>query len=114
MDKNNDKNGIELVLILSIALETMDAYQMKGKVRETARAFKIQVEKNVENHIKKLYETDEEFVHNALKIYERMIKQVAHMNAADLILYSEFTDHFIKNIELVRKKGVVFFDKLIK
>jgi hypothetical protein len=42
-----------------------------------------------------------------------MISQIANMNEADAILASEFLDKFSKNIEIARKKGVVFFDKLL-
>jgi hypothetical protein len=107
------KNGLELILLLSLVLETMDDYQVKGKAKETARAFKIQVQKSVEDKIANMYKNDEEFVHNALKITHNRIKQVAAMNLADQILYAEYTDRFVKNIDLIRAKGVVFFDKLI-
>jgi hypothetical protein len=42
-----------------------------------------------------------------------MITQIAEMNEADAILASEFLDKFGKNIEIARKKGIIFFDKLL-
>lgn len=42
-----------------------------------------------------------------------MIKQIASLHEADQILLSDFVNKFIKNIEIARKKGVVFFEKII-
>ena len=42
-----------------------------------------------------------------------MIKQLANLDEADNILISEFINKFIENIDIARKKGIVFFDKLL-
>jgi hypothetical protein len=42
-----------------------------------------------------------------------MITQIAELNEADAILLSEFINKFYENIEIARKKGVVFFDKIL-
>ena len=48
-----------------------------------------------------------------MNIKNKLMSNIASFNEADAILFSEFTEKFIKNIEIARKKGVIFFDKII-
>ena len=91
----------------------MDEYDLKGEVKNKANLFKKAIEKKVNKAIDHETQRDEEFINNAIKLKQRCIKQMAGFNEADNILHSEFTNKFVNNIELVRKKGIVFFDKLI-
>jgi hypothetical protein len=43
----------------------------------------------------------------------QLISNIASFNEVDAILFAQFAEKFIDNIEIARKKGVVFFDKLI-
>lgn len=61
----------------------------------------------------KLLQEDEEMVQNLLTRKKEFAKKVAPLNEADQVLLAEFTDKFLNNIELARKKGVLFFDKLL-
>jgi hypothetical protein len=64
-------------------------------------------------HYNEVYKNDAEFALNSLNIKQRLITQIAELNEADAILLSEFVNRFINNIEIARKKGVVFFDKIL-
>lgn len=107
------KNGTDLLLCLDIALSIMDEYKLKGNAKRKANLFRQEVEKSVNTAIDESHERNEEFLQNALKMKERMIKQIASLHEADQILLSDFVNKFIKNIEIARKKGIIFFDKMI-
>lgn len=110
---NNPKNGLELLLLLDLVLATMDEYNLKGSTKNKANLFRKAIEKSVNKGIDKVIINDEEFAQNAINLKQRMIKQMASFNEADNILLSEFVNKFYKNIDIARKKGVVFFDKLL-
>jgi len=107
------KKGLELVLLLDLIIATMDDYNLKGPVKNKANLFRNSIESNVNKIVDKCMLHDEEFFQNASKRKERMIKQLASLSEDDNILLSDFVDKFISNIEIVRKKGIVFFDKLL-
>ena len=113
MNKDDVKNGLDLVLLLDLTLATMEHYHLKGTVKNKANLFKRAVEKQVNKAIDAETKRDEEFVQNALTLKERMIKDIAGMNEADQILLSEFVYKFKNNIEIARAKGSVFFNKLL-
>jgi len=110
---NKEKNGLELLLLLDLTLATMEEYKLKGVVKNKANLFRNAVEKSVNDAMDKNSELDEEFTNNAINLKQRMIKQIASFNEADNILLSEFVNKFYNNIDIARKKGVVFFDKLM-
>lgn len=107
------KNGTDLLLCLDIALSIMDEYKLKGNAKRKANLFRQEVEKSVNTAIDESHERNEEFLQNALKMKERMIKQIASLHEGDQILLSDFVNKFINNIDIARKKGVVFFEKMI-
>ncbi len=114
MQDNKDiKNGLDLLLHTYLTLESMESYNLKGLVKKYGNMFKNSLEKAVMNGIDKESENDEEFINNALKLKKRMVEQIATMNEVDQILLSEFVNKFNDNKELARKKGLLFFDKLI-
>ena len=110
---NKDKNGLDLILHLDLCIASMESYKLKGLNKKYANMFKKSIEKDVNTNIDKYYKSDEEFVTNALSFKQRMIDQIAEMNEADQILLSEFVNKFNNNIEIARKKGVMFFDKIL-
>lgn len=112
-DNKELKNGLDLLLHTYLTIECMESYKLKGLVKKYANMFKNSLEKAVMVGIDKESQNDEEFVNNALKLKKRMVKQIASMNEVDQILLSEFVDKFNNNKELARKKGVLFFDKLL-
>lgn len=107
------KNGTELILLLDLTMATMDEYNFKGRPKQLANLLKKEIEPRVNSVVDEMMIRDEEFYNNAVKKKERMILQMASLNEADNILLSEFIDKFVKNINIARKKGVVFFDKLL-
>ena len=112
-NKKELKNGLDLLLLLDLTLATMEEYKLKGSVKNKANLFKKSIEKTVNKSIDAEFIKDEEFMQNALLSKDRMIKQIANLNEADQILLSEYIDKFLKNIHIARKKGVVFFEKLL-
>jgi hypothetical protein len=75
--------------------------------------FKKSLEKNVSESYDRLYADDSEFLTNAMNIKNKLISNIASLNEADAILLSEFINKFMDNIEIARKKGVIFFDKIV-
>jgi len=115
MNKQNKelKSGLELLLLLDLTLATMDDYHLRGPVKNKANLFRKALEKQINTSVDFVMGYNEDFFQNASKRKERMIKQLANLNEADNILISEFINKFIENIDIARKKGIVFFDKLL-
>lgn len=114
MEENKElKNGLDLLLHCYLTIESMESYNLKGLVKKYANLFKNSLEKKVVKGIDEESKNDEEFVNNSLKLKKRMVKQIAELNEVDQILLSEFVNKFVNNIDIARKKGVVFFDKLL-
>jgi hypothetical protein len=107
------RNGLELVLTLQLTLELMDDYKLTGLPKKYGNMFKKSLEKNVSESYDRLYADDSEFLTNAMNIKNKLISNIASLNEADAILLSEFINKFMDNIEIARKKGVIFFDKIV-
>lgn len=106
-------NGLELLLTAQLFIDIFDNYQLNGIEKKYAKMFHSALEKKTIKHYNEVYKNDSEFALNSLNIKERMIKQIAELNEADAILLSEFINKFTENIEVARKKGIVFFDKIL-
>ena len=113
MENNETHNGLELLFISQLFIDIFENYKLKGLEKKYGNMFYKALEKKTISHYNELYKNDAEFVLNSLNIKERMITQIAELNEADAILLSEFVNKFIENIEIARKKGVVFFDKIL-
>jgi hypothetical protein len=113
MKENELRNGLELLLTGQLFLEISDTYKLSGLLKKRGNLFIKDLESSIKNTYENTYSKNPEFTLNSLNIKQRMISQIAQMNEADAILASEFLDKFGKNIEVARKKGVVFFDKLL-
>ncbi len=107
------KNGLELTTSLQLSTELMDQYPVKGIIKKTAKEFLKAVENDIANEYSRVYSVDHEFAINAIKKKHQLIKIIAEFDEADFILCSEFLKKFKDNIEIARKKGLVFFDKII-
>jgi len=107
------RNGLELLLTGQLFLDISDTYKLNGILKKRGNLFIKDLEVSVKRGYENVYKNDPEFTTNSINIKQRMISQIANMNEADAILASEFLDKFSKNIEIARKKGVVFFDKLL-
>tara|TARA_B110000908_G_scaffold36958_1_gene44349 strand:+ start:3739 stop:4092 length:354 start_codon:yes stop_codon:yes gene_type:complete len=107
------KNGLELVLTLQLTLELMDEYKLKGLPKKYGNMFKNSLEKDLSQSYDRLYNIDQEYTTNAMNKKNQLISNIASFNEVDAILFAQFAEKFIDNIEIARKKGVVFFDKLI-
>ena len=106
-------NALELLLTAQLFIDIFDNYELKGIEKKYGKMFHTALEKKTIKHYNEVYRNDSEFALNSLNIKERMIKQIAELNEADAILLSEFINKFYENIEIARKKGVVFFDKIL-
>ena len=106
-------NGLEMLLTSQLLIDLFDNYKVKGLTKNYGNMFVKELEKATIKSYNEVYANDPEFTTNSLKIKNRMINQIASLNEADAILFSEFLNKFINNIDIARKKGVVFFDKLL-
>lgn len=106
-------NALELLLTVQLFIDIFDNYNLTGIEKKYGKMFYLALEKKTIKHYNEVYKNDSEFALNSLNIKERMIKQIAELNEADAILLSEFINKFYENIEIARKKGVVFFDKIL-
>jgi len=106
-------NGLEMLLTSQLLIDLFDNYKVKGLTKNYGKMFFRELEKATIKSYNENYSNDPEFTTNSLKIKNRMITQIAELNEADAILFSEFLNKFINNIDLARKKGVIFFDKLL-
>ena len=107
------KKGTELILSLSLTLDLMEQYNAKHTLKRDINIAKKAVEKDLFKHYDAFYNEHEEFCQNSLRLKEDLIKKVAKYNEVDCMLLSEFMEHFDKNIEIARKKGQVFFNKIL-
>ena len=113
MNNNSDlRNGTELLLTMMLVTELIDSYGAKRDIKRTANLFKNTFEKDLYVAYDRMHKEDESFTVNAMNKKAKCISQIASLNEADAILLYEFVDKFIKNIDIARKKGAVFFDKL--
>jgi hypothetical protein len=119
-ERNNYKRGkvethnaLELLLTAQLFIDIFDNYNLKGIEKKYGKMFYSALETKTIKHYNEVYKNDSEFALNSLNIKERMITQIAELNEADAILLSEFINKFYENIEIARKKGVVFFDKIL-
>lgn len=113
MRNKETHNALELLLTAQLFIDIFDNYELKGIEKKYGKMFHNALEKKTIKHYNEVYRNDSEFALNSLNIKERMITQIAELNEADAILLSEFINKFYENIEIARKKGVVFFDKIL-
>lgn len=106
------KNGTELLLSLALSLDLLEQYNANKLLKRKINIAKAELEKSITSLFSELYGNDEEFVQNSLKYKEKAIRIIAKYNEADCILACDFLEKFDDNIEIARKKGLIFFDKL--
>lgn len=106
-------NGLELLLTAQLFIDIFENYNLTGLEKRYGKMFYTALEKKTVKHYNEVYNNDPEFSLNSLNLKQRMINQIAELNEADAILLSEFINKFTENIEIARKKGVVFFDKIL-
>jgi hypothetical protein len=107
------KNGLELTTTLQLALELIDQYPVKGIIKQKCKDFLKVAENDIANEYSRVYETNHEFAINAIKKKHELIKIIAEFDEADFILCSDFLKKFKENLPFARKKGLVFFDKIL-
>jgi hypothetical protein len=106
-------NALELLLTAQLFIDIFDNYKLKGIEKKYGKMFHNALEAKTIRHYDEVYAQDAQFALNSLNIKQRLITQIADLNEADAILLSEFVNKFIDNIEIARKKGVIFFDKIL-
>lgn len=107
------RNGLELLLTAQLFLELSDQYKLKGKSKMYANMLIKEMEKAGSKSFEELYANDEMFAVNAMNKKHDCIKIIASFHEADAILFEEFAIKFKNNIDIARKKGVSFFQKLL-
>jgi hypothetical protein len=75
--------------------------------------FKDALESDIMQNYHRVYKEDPEMLTNSLNFKNQMIEDIASLSEADSILLSDFIHKFIENIEEVREKKILIFDKLI-
>jgi hypothetical protein len=75
--------------------------------------FKDALESDIMQNYHRVYKEDPEMLTNSLNFKNQMIEDMASLSEADSILLSDFIHKFIENIEEVREKKILVFDKLI-
>ena len=61
----------------------------------------------------RVYNEDPEMLTNSLNFKNQMIVDIASLGENDAILLADYIRKFMENIEEVREKKVLIFDKLI-
>jgi hypothetical protein len=107
------KNGLELTTAFQLAVELSDQYPVKQKLKQTLKAFLNEAEKDLAKEYQLVYNCNPEFAINAIKKKHQLIKIIAEFDEADFILCADFMQRFSDNIHIARKKGLVFFDKIL-
>ena len=107
------KNGTELLLSLALSLELLDKYKASKLLKKKLNIAYIELERSILKHYNAIYSENEDFCTNSLTFKEDVIKIIADYNEADCILAIDFLKKFNSNIEIARKKGIIFFDKLL-
>lgn len=106
------QNGTELLLSLYLSLDLLEKYNAKHLLKQQINITIKLLEKSILKHYSELFLNDEEFVQNSLKYKINAIKMIAKYNEADAVLACDFIKRFDTNIDVARKKGVIFFDKM--
>ena len=107
------KNGLELTTTLQLCMELCDQYPVKGIIKKKLKDFYKVAENDIANEYARVHNPNHEFAINAIKKKHQLIKIIAEFDEADFILCSDFLQKFKDNISIARKKGIVFFDKII-
>jgi hypothetical protein len=98
---------------MQLALELMDEYKLKGRAKNTANMFKNALENDIMQNYSRVYNEDPQMLTNSLNFKNQLIEDIASLGEADSILLSDFVRKFIENIEEVREKKTLVFDKLL-
>ena len=106
------QNGVELLLSLYLSLDLLEKYNAKKVLKNKINLTIQELERSILKHYNELFLNDEEFVQNSLKYKINAIKMLSKYNEADAVLACDFIKKFDNNIEVARKKGVIFFDKM--
>lgn len=106
------RNGVELVLSLTLSMELLDVYKAKHLLKKKIDICRSALEEQIVSDYDRIYKKDPELVTNAMNKKNALISQVAKYNEPDVILFAEFAAKFDENIDSIREKGVIIFDKL--
>ena len=108
-----NKTGIELVLTLQLALEYMDDIKLTGLPKRYGNMFKQSIEKELSLAYDRGFEVNQKVMLNAMNKKESLISIVAGLSESDCMLFTQFAEHFMDNIEKAREEGVVYLKKLL-
>ena len=107
------KTGIELVITLQLALELMDEFKLSGLTKRYGNMFKDSIEKQLSDAYNNSFNIDQQMMLNAMNKKESLISIIASLPEDDSILFTQFAEHFIENIDKARKEGQVYLNKIL-
>jgi hypothetical protein len=107
------KTGMELVLTLQLALEYMDDIKLTGLPKRYGNMFKNAIEKDLSIAYDRGFSIDQQIMINAMNKKESIISIIAGLSEPDCMLFTQFAEHFIENIEEARKGNQIYLNKIL-
>jgi hypothetical protein len=111
--KNPLKNGIELTIQLQVLCEFIDQYPVKREVKQAANALRKASEKDLEKQYAKVYAMSPEMSINICQKTAELAETIGKMDISELVLFSDFAKRFYDEKEIVKEKGMSFFNKIL-
>ena len=111
--KNPLKNGIELTFQMQVLSEFIDQYPVKKEIKMTANQFRKATEKDLNRQYAKVYAMSPEMSINVCGKLQELAETVGKMDISELVLFSDFAKRFYANRDLVKEKGMSFFNKIL-
>lgn len=108
-----NKRGLELVLTLQLALEYMDEFNLRGLSKRYGNMFKNSIESDLSTAYDRGFKIDQQVMINAMNKKESIISIIAGLSEADCILFTQFAEHFMENIDEARKDGKIYLNKIL-
>ena len=108
-----NKTGLELVLTLQLALEYMDEIKLTGLPKKYGNMFKKSIDKELSIAYDRGFVIDQQVMLNAMNKKESLISIIAGLSEPDCMLFTEFAEHFMENIEEARLDGKIYLNKIL-
>jgi hypothetical protein len=108
-----NKRGLELVLTLQLALEYMDEFNLRGLSKRYGNMFKNSIESDLSTAYDRGFKIDQQVMINAMNKKESIISIIAGLSETDCILFTQFAEHFMENIDEARRDGKIYLNKIL-
>lgn len=104
---------IESFIYGQLLKESMEDDPGTRLVKYATKAYLRASEKELDHHYAKMYKNDPTMVINIAQKLEDLAKIIASFDMEELLLFTEFTEKFSKNKELAKKRGIIFFNRIL-